>query len=108
FFFSSRRRHTRSTRDWSSDVCSSDLQVGAGGREGDELAVGQADDPDVVGGLVLLVDTRIGVVGEAADAEDGRRLLGHFRDEEVQIGRASCREREWVWEVDVTRVRKKR
>src|SRR5216683_3632936 len=27
FFFSSRRRHTRSDRDWSSDVCSSDLQV---------------------------------------------------------------------------------
>src|SRR6266536_5530056 len=27
FFFSSRRRHTRSTRDWSSDVCSSDLEV---------------------------------------------------------------------------------
>src|SRR6266536_5966062 len=25
FFFSSRRRNTRSTRDWSSDVCSSDL-----------------------------------------------------------------------------------
>src|SRR5207247_6921336 len=27
FLFSSRRRHTRSTRDWSSDVCSSDLIV---------------------------------------------------------------------------------
>src|SRR5438105_10876882 len=27
FFFSSRRRHTRSTRDWSSDVCSSDLRL---------------------------------------------------------------------------------
>src|SRR5690606_40113258 len=27
FFFSSRRRHTRFSRDWSSDVCSSDLQV---------------------------------------------------------------------------------
>src|SRR5438105_12690824 len=27
FFFSSRRRHTRSTRDWSSDVCSSDLRI---------------------------------------------------------------------------------
>src|SRR5699024_11537373 len=27
FFFSSRRRHTRSKRDWSSDVCSSDLQM---------------------------------------------------------------------------------
>src|SRR5206468_8586870 len=32
FFFSSRRRHTRSDRDWSSDVCSSDLldTVGCG------------------------------------------------------------------------------
>src|SRR6478672_9075250 len=28
FFFSSRRRHTRSDRDWSSDVCSSDLPAG--------------------------------------------------------------------------------
>src|SRR5256884_471264 len=27
FFFSSRRRHTRCSRDWSSDVCSSDLQI---------------------------------------------------------------------------------
>src|SRR5204862_4220953 len=34
FFFSSRRRHTRSLRDWSSDVCSSDLG---------ELLVGSAD-----------------------------------------------------------------
>src|SRR5439155_12697971 len=28
-FFSSRRRHTRWPRDWSSDVCSSDLGIGA-------------------------------------------------------------------------------
>src|SRR2546429_4613028 len=28
FFFSSRRRHTRCSRDWSSDVCSSDLETG--------------------------------------------------------------------------------
>src|SRR5690348_17376037 len=28
FFFSSRRRHTRWTGDWSSDVCSSDLEAG--------------------------------------------------------------------------------
>src|SRR6266511_4547180 len=28
FFFSSRRRHTRFSRDWSSDVCSSELQPG--------------------------------------------------------------------------------
>src|SRR5207253_6390402 len=49
FFFSSRRRHTRWPRDWSSDVCSSDLghieEVGAGDRlrdirgEADPIAV---------------------------------------------------------------------
>src|SRR6266496_326471 len=33
FFFSSRRRHTRSLRDWSSDVCSSDLEHAAGARD---------------------------------------------------------------------------
>src|SRR5207249_2627595 len=36
FFFSSRRRHTRSKRDWSSDVCSSDL--------GDVLTNAQGED----------------------------------------------------------------
>src|SRR5215813_10986711 len=35
FFFSSRRRHTRCGRDWSSDVCSSDL---------DEVSVGEAGE----------------------------------------------------------------
>src|SRR6266511_5529583 len=35
FFFSSRRRHTRFSRDWSSDVCSSDLA--AGSDRGNEL-----------------------------------------------------------------------
>src|SRR3712207_7711846 len=30
FFFSSRRRHTRYWRDWSSDVCSSDLESNGG------------------------------------------------------------------------------
>src|SRR5438876_5596553 len=33
FFFSSRRRHTRWTGDWSSDVCSSDLQQGTDGHQ---------------------------------------------------------------------------
>src|SRR5690606_39852870 len=31
FFFSSRRRHTRFSRDWSSDVCSSDLPTNVSG-----------------------------------------------------------------------------
>src|SRR5699024_8639001 len=34
FYFSSRRRHTRSKRDWSSDVCSSDLDESKQGEEG--------------------------------------------------------------------------
>src|SRR5438876_4264820 len=33
FFFSSRRRHTRWTGDWSSDVCSSDLPFGCATRK---------------------------------------------------------------------------
>src|SRR5699024_11269388 len=37
FFFSSRRRHTRSKRDWSSDVCSSDLKV-------TEVSIGPASE----------------------------------------------------------------
>src|SRR2546422_1885290 len=36
FFFSSRRRHTRCSRDWSSDVCSSDLGRRRAGRRVDE------------------------------------------------------------------------
>src|SRR5207249_9503710 len=46
FFFSSRRRHTRSKRDWSSDVCSSDLlseeglhDPGEGRPQGDGFAM---------------------------------------------------------------------
>src|SRR6267142_320275 len=36
FFFSSRRRHTRLTCDWSSDVCSSDLASRKPGEHGDQ------------------------------------------------------------------------
>src|SRR5215203_6710978 len=35
FFFSSRRRHTRYWRDWSSDVCSSDLDQAAKVHQGE-------------------------------------------------------------------------
>src|SRR5690625_6598074 len=63
FFFSSRRRHTRWPRDWSSDVCSSDL--GRRGDRGDRrtgqgAAVGvvlQAMDvtPLLLGGVAFLL-----------------------------------------------------
>src|SRR5207245_3204515 len=39
FFFSSRRRHTRCYRDWSSDVCSSDLRLAAQPRAFCELDI---------------------------------------------------------------------
>src|SRR2546422_11078742 len=38
FFFSSRRRHTRCSRDWSSDVCSSDLNATDGQATIDDMA----------------------------------------------------------------------
>src|SRR3989449_6728833 len=41
FFFSSRRRHTRCSRDWSSDVCSSDLTTLTPRTAGVLLALGQ-------------------------------------------------------------------
>src|SRR2546421_5790321 len=48
FFFSSRRRHTRSDRDWSSDVCSSDLIGIYGGSYGGYLtALALARNSDV-------------------------------------------------------------
>src|SRR5690606_32195918 len=40
FFFSSRRRHTRFSRDWSSDVCSSDLLRSIRENEGRAISLG--------------------------------------------------------------------
>src|SRR5256884_1042694 len=54
FFFSSRRRHTRCSRDWSSDVCSSDLYAAVlgpalGGRVGcDGLGVAVCLDSETI------------------------------------------------------------
>src|SRR5207249_8555374 len=45
FFFSSRRRHTRSKRDWSSDVCSSDLCRAQTQNVRHDTPVVQAEDP---------------------------------------------------------------
>src|SRR5699024_11983757 len=90
FFFSRRRRHTRAKRDWSSDVCSSDL-----------LDTALADRP----ALRTTVDGEAVVVREPHGADlDATALAvvataladaGHQHAEVAltQIGRASCRER---------------
>src|SRR5690606_39700316 len=56
---SSRRRHTRFSRDWSSDVCSSDLEELVDGARLDQV-VGFEIAVDVLGQLVVL--GRIGAV----------------------------------------------
>src|SRR6266498_3145301 len=64
FFFSSRRRHTRCGRDWSSDVCSSDLVVQAiqivrGGREPALRTRGTLAALAAIGTRGLLPDTAV-------------------------------------------------
>src|SRR5262249_59508717 len=99
----SRRRHTRLVSDWSSDVCSSDLrtfvwQVSADGKIGtitlnrperkNPLTFGSyAELRDLFRALVYATDIKAVVVTGAG---------GNFCSE---IGRASCRERVWVWGV---------
>src|SRR5271169_6997339 len=80
FFFSSRRRHTRCYRDWSSDVCSSDLVVASlgPGKPRDVLAsllngskfnyviLGEANNPGSVQKVILMAKA-----SSATDATGG-------------------------------------
>src|SRR2546429_1155158 len=87
FFFSSRRRHTRCSRDWSSDVCSSDLKFKFnwsryGSPELDRI-LRQAD---------ALIDVK---QRQQVLAQIQKYVLDHalMFPVHVKIGRASCRER---------------
>src|SRR2546429_6543622 len=88
-FFSSRRRHTRCSRDWSSDVCSSDLYT-----EGHPLVrATQAEIKDVQAALAASSQS-------SPDSATASRLyLGTSeraaltKQQADEIGRASCRER---------------
>src|SRR5215510_4694153 len=62
FFFSSRRRHTRWPRDWSSDVCSSDLEAGELAAAGAVLAIPIGATEQHGPHLPLSTDTDIAVV----------------------------------------------
>src|SRR5258707_3526405 len=85
FFFSSRRRHTRYWRDWSSDVCSSDLSLAEVVAPG---PVKEDDGTDVFGigrGEVQRIR------GTQREANHGKAVVGLSNT--FEIGRASCRER---------------
>src|SRR2546429_6950085 len=81
FFFSSRRRHTRCSRDWSSDVCSSDLvaaaELPALGFEGTPAATLRAQLQEALGAArrVLPQDS----AAHSALSEQLRRLEGGAR-----------------------------
>src|SRR5204862_816785 len=94
FFFSSRGRHTSSLRDWSSDVCSSDLlmrEQGALVGDRDDVVVERAGG-DRCGGLL---DEKGARRIEPVQARDRLARLAMLtrREGAAQIGRASCRGR---------------
>src|SRR5207245_8411233 len=98
-FFSSRRRHTRCYRDWSSDVCSSDLVPGVE----DESPDGRAARHE--GEFTAPESSRreCFVTRRPHDPTEREEVSGQYpvkddRDRVREIGRASCREGEEVGE----------
>src|SRR5216684_5639303 len=87
FFFSSRRRHTRCSRDWSSDVCSSDLHIRTKSRESlGELDTGRPgpDDDQFRRQPIEIEDRFVCEVGDAPQAWDRRYCrLSSGADDEV-------------------------
>src|SRR5207249_9269892 len=93
----SRRRHTRSKRDWSSDVCSSDLYPHAAKvmRPGDAVVdIGSGSGTDV-----LYAALKVGPKGTVYGLDITPAMIAKARTNIAktgarnEIGRASCRER---------------
>src|SRR5947209_10558659 len=85
FFFSSRRRHTRYWRDWSSDVCSSDLEFGA--------QIHLAMRPATNRLLKTIHAMKKAMLLSGVVAVVCLTLVSCSSTPETKIGRASCRER---------------
>src|SRR5699024_12204169 len=101
FFFSSRRRHTRSKRDWSSDVCSSDLLFD---KKLEHICKGISNFlskrvHDYKVSVIMyqyLLFYNLPITPVLFKYQIKLRYLRCF-----EIGRASCRERVWRCHVDV-------
>src|SRR5690606_39420657 len=91
FFFSSRRRHTRFSRDWSSDVCSSDLNV-ANARQRIRINRGR-NAASAPANRLLLPDRRRIPVSPYRSPHQIRQEFP-LRSEERRVGK-ECRSR-WV------------
>src|SRR5204862_1382388 len=89
FFFSSRRRHTRSLRDWSSDVCSSDLEISYIHAEGYPAG-------EMKHGPIALIDDQMPVVVLLPKDPVYTKTLSNMkeveRSEERRVGK-ECRSR---------------
>src|SRR5690606_40908536 len=87
FFFSSRRRHTRFSRDWSSDVCSSDLSSQTA-KATDEISAHISAMQRATSDTVAAIQGIGGTIGQISEIA---KTIATAVDQ--QIGRASCRER---------------
>src|SRR5206468_9536451 len=97
FFFSSRRRHTRSDRDWSSDVCSSDLwDLGRTARAWAELMrrLGYTRYVAQGGDVGAGVTDAMGRQGPEGLIGIHTNLLVPARSEERRVGK-ECRAARW-------------
>src|SRR3712207_7943259 len=89
FFFSSRRRHTRYWRDWSSDVCSSDLSASSTSTVTARTTCSRLRRPHQV---VDVPDQGSRVVGLGHELPVVRDLVRMRRSEERRVGK-ECRSR---------------
>ena len=85
FFFSSRRRHTRYWRDWSSDVCSSDLERKCANRKYEKERECIKD--------TLAFGRRVRGPPARVFFSPPSRIMDSLDEGLSKIGRASCRER---------------
>src|SRR5699024_12090074 len=93
FFFSSRRRHTRSKRDWSSDVCSSDLIVNtasvAAFASGAPMMIPYCASKMAILGMTESLEAELRTNNSSVHLS----VLAPGPVKTNKIGRASCRER---------------
>src|SRR5207249_9522450 len=97
--FSSRRRHTRSKRDWSSDVCSSDLAEAAREYAAWNLFTGDRDDGQHYASGRFLPTSSLAAAGseppvrfEPAEPVEPLGSTAFRRSEERRVGK-ECRGR---------------